>query len=79
MLLLRLGDRRFGTGRFVAQSGSAGGKAVGSACQTAKMFPSGSATTAYQAVFGTAVFPRTTVPPSSVTRATASSTDGTET
>ena len=55
---------------LIQSSGSGIGIANGSACQMAKMFPSGSATTAYHAAFGTAVFGRTTDPPSSTIRST---------
>src|SRR5215469_4837689 len=49
--------------RLPRQSGSGGGNAMGSICQTPKVFPSGSARTAYQPVLGTAVFGRTMVAP----------------
>ena len=63
--------------KFPRQSGSGGGNAVESGCQTAKMLPSGSETTAYQAVFGTAVLGRNTLPPRRCRWATVSSSDST--
>jgi hypothetical protein len=46
------------------QSGSGGGNASGSGCQTRKALPAGSAMTACQAVRGVAVLPLRTAPPS---------------